>query len=561
MSKRLNKEQVQLLILEKLQEITFAKRIDEERSKIMESYDDFYGTVVRALAEEQLGENYNPELIDEGFMSKMWDKAKNMVSFGKAADSDKLRQALAQGADASLANFVDELEEIAPNFPNTKSENAFTAALAKISGLYKSLVDATKKSPDEEGFMNADAANAVIEALGDYLDNAQGSLSKVYKYMKESEGVDFNDGLYSVLFEGDEDALLEAAPSKRAGRLIGQIAKLQKKNPKRAARKAKALGRMQKRLLAKQARKKLGAPGESALAKINQNRAAINKAAGEPVIKGGAAGGAAGGGGGSASAAPSTPDGGPDDRYSDPGDADLDPGETDSFGNYSDPGDDGDMAMDADFGTSDVDPGEAGGAATDIASSLMPSARTLAYLGIGGAAAAAAGYAAYKYLKGKREKGDSREGLMGDVEATLQTVSAPAATPTGQEPEQGAQEVPGQEPAAPGQAPDGAAAAEAPAVTRVDNNNLATRDADNYDGSGKLNPQGLALAKAQVDFLQKQGKPVPGLLSKAIADVEGGGEDDTISDEEITGGLKSPDFGGLAETVNRWQKIAGILKG
>ena len=104
---------------------------------------------------------------------------------------------------------------------------------------------------------------------------------------------------------------------------------------------------------------------------------------------------------------------------------------------------------------------------------------------------------------------------------------------------------------------------EAPEVTRVDNNNLATRDADNYDGSGKLNPQGLALAKAQVAFLQKQGKPIPSLLSKAIADVEGaGGDDDTISDDEITKGVSSsPDFGGLAETVNRWQKIAGIIKG
>ena len=551
MSKNLNKEQMELIILEKLQEITFAKRINEERAKMMESYDDFYGAVVRALAEQQLGENYNPELLDEGFLSKMWDKAKNMVSFGKAADSDKLRQALEQGADASLANFVDELEEIAPNFPNTKSESAFTAALAKISGLYKSLVDATKKSPDEEGFMNADAANAVIEALGDYLDNAQGSLSRVYKYMKESEDVDFNDGLYSVLFEGEEDALLEAAPSKRAGKLINQIAKLQKKNPKRAARKAKALGRMQKRLLAKQARKKLGAPGESALAKINQNRAAINKAAGEPVIKGGAAAG--GGGGGSAAAAPASPSvGGPDDRYSDPGDAGLDPEETDAFGNFSDPGDDGDMAMDADFGTSDVDPGEAGEAAGDIASSLMPSARTLAYLGIGGAAAAAAGYAAYKYLKGKREKGDSREGLMVDVEATLQPVAAPQAAP---EPEQDPQQTPDDPPT--GGTP------EAPEVTRVDNNNLATRDADNYDGSGKLNPQGLALAKAQVAFLQKQGKPIPSLLSKAIADVEGaGGDDDTISDDEITKGVSSsPDFGGLAETVNRWQKIAGIIKG
>mgnify|MGYP003121831610 FL=1 len=142
---------------------------------------------------------------------------------------------------------------------------------------------------------------------------------------------------------------------------------------------------------------------------------------------------------------------------------------------------------------------------------------------------------------------------MGDVEATLQPVAAPQAAQTpGQEPEQAPDDASA---SAPGGAP------EAPVVTRVDNNNLATRDADNYDGKGKLNPQGLALAKAQVDFLQKQGKPIPSLLSKAIADVGAGGEDDTISDDENTGCVKAPDFGGLAETVNRWQKIAGILKG
>ena len=65
---------------------------------------------------------------------------------------------------------------------------------------------------------------------------------------------------------------------------------------------------------------------------------------------------------------------------------------------------------------------------------------------------------------------------------------------------------------------DDAIAPEVPKVTAVNANNLATRDADNYEEGGKLlNPTGLALAKAQIAFLKDKGKPVPPILAKAAA--------------------------------------------
>ena len=60
--------------------------------------------------------------------------------------------------------------------------------------------------------------------------------------------------------------------------------------------------------------------------------------------------------------------------------------------------------------------------------------------------------------------------------------------------------------------------ATAPEVKAVNNNNLATRGADNYQDGGKLlNAKGLALAKAQIAFLKDKGEPVPPSLAKAAA--------------------------------------------
>jgi hypothetical protein len=59
-----------------------------------------------------------------------------------------------------------------------------------------------------------------------------------------------------------------------------------------------------------------------------------------------------------------------------------------------------------------------------------------------------------------------------------------------------------------------------PKVTAVNQNNLATRDADNYGADGKLSAKGMALAKAQIAFLKKTKKPIPPLLARAVSGQE-----------------------------------------
>jgi hypothetical protein len=133
--------------------------------------------------------------------------------------------------------------------------------------------------------------------------------------------------------------------------------------------------------------------------------------------------GAGGGGGGGASA--------PDVDPRDASDLELEPGETDSYGNYSDP--------DWDPNYSDPGPGmepelgfspDAGEAASEAGGSMIsvlgvPMASKLVMglgLGLGAAAVAFTLYQTYKYLKKKRAAGDSREGMLKSVVSRMKPI-------------------------------------------------------------------------------------------------------------------------------------------
>ena len=452
MSKKISKLQAQQLILEKIQQIQLESEIREHRAELLETGDDFYGTVLKSLAEDQFADKgYDLTMLDEGFFGKMWDKAKNMVSFGKAADSSKLRAALEKGANASLTQFVDELEETAPNFPNTKNEDAFVAALAKIKALYDSIKQATTLSPQDEGFMNPDAANAVISALSDYLGSASGGLSRVYKYMKE-ENEDED------LLEENEtiDEILGLGPKEKAARIIKKIAKAKAKGdgPK-ADKMANRLINYGEKLSNKSDKGGFTNNKEDALRSI-QKYVGDNQGSGPGQLNPQDAIDVGikkvpqnlsvtknwGGGGGGGPEPEYDPSGDIEQGYQNQGDgppeaypeSDPDTGLSDYDGDAY-PESDVDMGdAGGDFGTSDVDPGEVGadggGMLGKAADMVGISPRTLGYLGIAGVSVAAA-YATYKFLKAKRAKGDSREGLMGAIEQSIKPVSATATDDTG----------------------------------------------------------------------------------------------------------------------------------
>jgi hypothetical protein len=95
-------------------------------------------------------------------------------------------------------------------------------------------------------------------------------------------------------------------------------------------------------------------------------------------------------------------------------------------------------------------------------------------------------------------------------------------------------------------------------ITSVNQNNLATRDADNYGDDDKLNDKGLKLATAQAAFLKKKGKEIPAILATAIKDASGGGEDQTatIKTKPVTvSGKRVP-----LEIINKFAKTANLDK-
>ena len=98
-------------------------------------------------------------------------------------------------------------------------------------------------------------------------------------------------------------------------------------------------------------------------------------------------------------------------------------------------------------------------------------------------------------------------------------------------------------------------------VTAVNSNNLATRDADNFGDDGKLNAQGLKLAKAQIAFLKKKGRAVPKLLSQHVstAGAPDPADAETIQVAPVTDiGSASTRKKGGGDDYKAWKKRAGV---
>lgn len=549
--KRLSKSEIRKIIAERLEQRRKTREIMEGHKALALEGKDFYSEVIRSLAEQAMGEDYNPDAIDEGFLGNLWDKAKNMVSFGKAADNEKLRTALAAGGNKAASSLVDEIEEVAPNFPNTKSEDGFFAALTKIKSLYDTIASATKKSPQDEGYMNADAANAVIKPLNDYLADAQSNLSRVYKYMKESEMQELLDSDDADLLEEEEDYLEEIlglGPKEKAARIIKKIAKAKAAgNDARADKMADRLVKFGEKLHSKSDKGGFTNNKEDALRSI-QKYVADNQGSGPGQLAPADAVDVGiqkvpqnlsvtknwGGGGGAAPEPEYDPSDdirqgyqnqnqAPDEAFPE---SDPDTGASDFDGDAY-PESDVDMG-DADLGTSDVDPGELGaddgGMLGGAADALGISPSTLKYLGIAGLSAAAA-YATYRYLKKKRADGNSREGLMNNIQQSMKPVQPPAAA------DQGAADADPQ--------PD------------------PQQQQQDVDPDAATVKAGSAPAQAQA----AGGAPAPTAantdgMQASAPDLDSDPKDRDEEEEEAR--MRAYD---AMQEVKRWQKIAGILKG
>lgn len=147
-------------------------------------------------------ENQDNNVITEG----LWEKTKYILSklgrykaggkiFGKGKVTkdaeNKIRDILNKESNKLLRGLDSEIRKVAPEFPNDEKRVTFLRGVITIGTLYDSIVEATKKNPEQEGYMPVDAANEIIKDLREmvkkYLDV---DLAGVYTTMESKEGED-----------------------------------------------------------------------------------------------------------------------------------------------------------------------------------------------------------------------------------------------------------------------------------------------------------------------------------------------------------------------------------
>jgi hypothetical protein len=155
--------------------------------------------------------NQDTGVLEEGPIGDLWTSAKYKLSrlgsitkggkyFGKkklTADAEaqldaaieRLNKDVKQGAVLSLRSLDKIIKTNSPDFPNIKEPEKFQQGVDMIGATYDSIVAATKKNPDDKGYLPIDIANELIAGLRLYVEKMiDYDLSSVYRMFKEAEG-------------------------------------------------------------------------------------------------------------------------------------------------------------------------------------------------------------------------------------------------------------------------------------------------------------------------------------------------------------------------------------
>ncbi len=95
----------------------------------------------------------------------------NIMGKGKVDTqyAEKIKDILRNEANEMIKDLDDKIKETNPEFPNNKDPQQFLTTVMEIAAVYDSIVAATKKQPEEKGYMPIDAANGVINDLREYV--------------------------------------------------------------------------------------------------------------------------------------------------------------------------------------------------------------------------------------------------------------------------------------------------------------------------------------------------------------------------------------------------------
>lgn len=164
--------------------------------------------------------------LDEGF----WDTIKYGLSklgrykaggkiFGKGnvdrEYADKIKKIIDKEGNELIRQLDAKIKETNPNFPNSEDPQQFLTTVMEIAAVYDSIVAATQKQAEEEGYMPVDAANGIINDLREYTNKfLDVDLASVYSGFDEGEKMLEEEELDEEQFSKIDEAfgLTEADP-------------------------------------------------------------------------------------------------------------------------------------------------------------------------------------------------------------------------------------------------------------------------------------------------------------------------------------------------------------
>ena len=177
--------------------------------------------IINQILRETLEKIEANERLDEGFwdsvkygLSKLGRYKANGKIFGKGKiDQEaarKIQQIIDKEGNELIKNLDSKIREENPDFPNNKDPQQFLKTVMEIAAIYDSVVAATKKSPQEEGYMPIDAANGIITDLRDYTKKfLDTDLAAVYSGFDESEDKLGEDDLMNEEYDLDEEQMCQ----------------------------------------------------------------------------------------------------------------------------------------------------------------------------------------------------------------------------------------------------------------------------------------------------------------------------------------------------------------
>ena len=159
--------------------------------------------IVNQILKETV-ENYkkleSENRLDEGFLDSIKHGLAKLMGrykaggkiFGKGSVdmeyAEKIKKIIDKEGNEMIRQLDAKIKETNPKFPNNKDPQQFLTTVTEIAAVYDSIVAATQKNPQEEGYMPPDAANGIINDLREYTKKfLDVDLAAVYSGFNEGE--------------------------------------------------------------------------------------------------------------------------------------------------------------------------------------------------------------------------------------------------------------------------------------------------------------------------------------------------------------------------------------